>query len=205
MGPPLVALYSDPDPGAIKQKDLFLSYQQGIDQAITHYLNVKWSLFEQGWPNPARRSIAFGIEDNVNGIHNRTIRKSLDKECVATFSALFSRVVQRIKTERTHMSYGKSFNKSWQGLELQGDAWVTPPITTLRDQRTRPRRGGAWHAGTFGHNGWPTRERCPPATPQSFGRSRGAPVGGGHVTSPQQHDYQGKDGAFQQCSVSVSR
>ena len=32
------------------------------------------------------------------------------------------------------MSYGKSFNKSWQGLELQGDAWVTPPITTLRDQ-----------------------------------------------------------------------
>ena len=161
-----------------------------MDQAITHYLNVKWSLFEQGLPDPSRSSITFGIEDAVQGIHNCAVR---------------CRAVQRVKTERQHMQYGKSFNQSLQDLELQGGACVPRPFTTLRDQRTRPRRGGAWHAGTFGHNGWPTRERCPPATPQSFGRSRGAPVGGGHVTSPQQHDYQGKDGAFQQCSVSVSR
>ncbi|MCP3665179.1 MAG: hypothetical protein GY696_22220 [Gammaproteobacteria bacterium] len=53
-GPPGVALYSDPDPVAIEQRDLFLSYQQGMDQAITHYLNVKWSLFEQGWPDSSQ-------------------------------------------------------------------------------------------------------------------------------------------------------
>ncbi|MCP3665180.1 MAG: hypothetical protein GY696_22225 [Gammaproteobacteria bacterium] len=95
------------------------------------------------------------------------------------------------------MSYGTSLNKSWQGLELQGDDWVPRPITTPRDQRTRPRRGSTWHAGTFGHNGWPTRERWLPAVPHAT-RSRGAPVEGGHVTCPQQHDYQGKNGAFQQ-------
>ncbi|MCP3661942.1 MAG: hypothetical protein GY696_05495 [Gammaproteobacteria bacterium] len=128
-GPPVVTLHSVPDPEIIRQRDLFLSYEQGADQALNHYLNVNWGLFEQGWPDPTRRSIAFGIEDTVNGIQNRAVRNGLDKECMATPSDLRVRAVQLVKTERTHMIYDQSTNRSWQGLELQGDAWLPRPIT----------------------------------------------------------------------------
>ncbi|MCP3661678.1 MAG: hypothetical protein GY696_04155 [Gammaproteobacteria bacterium] len=111
---------------------MFLSYQQGMDQAATHYLNVKWSLFEQGWPDPARRSIAFGIEDAVQGLHNHAVRCSLDKECVATFPILCSKAVQQVIKERQIMHTGKSLNQPWQGLELQGDACVPCHLTTPR-------------------------------------------------------------------------
>ncbi|MCP3666890.1 MAG: hypothetical protein GY696_31090 [Gammaproteobacteria bacterium] len=72
------------------------------------------------------------------------------------------------------------------------------PITTLRGQRTRPRQGGAWQAGTVDHRDWPARERWLSTAPHSVGGWRGAPVETGHVTYPQQYQDQGKDGAFQQ-------
>ncbi|MCP3666889.1 MAG: hypothetical protein GY696_31085 [Gammaproteobacteria bacterium] len=116
-GPPVVTLHSVPDPKIIQQRDLFVSYKQGAYQALNHYLNVKWGLFEQGWPDATLCSIAFGIEDTMNGI-----RCGLGKECMATMSDLRVRAVRLVKTERTHMIYGRSTNRSWQGLELQGDA-----------------------------------------------------------------------------------
>ena len=47
-GPPVATLYSVLSPEIIRQRDLFVSYEQGADQALHHYLNVKWGLFEQG-------------------------------------------------------------------------------------------------------------------------------------------------------------
>ncbi|MCP3664962.1 MAG: hypothetical protein GY696_21110, partial [Gammaproteobacteria bacterium] len=116
---PGIALYPGTDPGSTEQRDLFRSYKQGMNQAVTHYLKVKWSLFEQGWPDPTRRSIAFGIEDIVQGIYNRAVTCSLDKECVRTFQDLLDRAVVQVWRERRAMHDGKSCNQSWHGLDLQ--------------------------------------------------------------------------------------
>ncbi|MCP3661871.1 MAG: hypothetical protein GY696_05140 [Gammaproteobacteria bacterium] len=86
---------------------------------------------------------------------------------MATISDLRVRGVQLVKTERTHMIYGQS-TRSWQGQELQGDAWVPRPITTPRNQRTRPRQGGAWQASTVDHQGWLARERWLTTAPHSI-------------------------------------
>ncbi|MCP3666003.1 MAG: hypothetical protein GY696_26485 [Gammaproteobacteria bacterium] len=132
---PGVYFYPETDPGSTKQQDLFRSYQQGMDQVVTHYLNVKWSLFEQEWPDPARCSIAFEIEDAVQGIHNRAVRCSLDRDCVETFQVLCSRSVHQVMRERKTMRDRKSWNQSWHGLELQGDAFVPRCTTILRGQK----------------------------------------------------------------------
>ncbi|MCP3666953.1 MAG: hypothetical protein GY696_31415 [Gammaproteobacteria bacterium] len=50
-GLPVATLYSSPSPETIQQRDLFISYEQGADQTLKHYLKVKWGLFEQGWPD----------------------------------------------------------------------------------------------------------------------------------------------------------
>ena len=121
---PGIALYPGSDPGSTEQQDLFRSYEQDVNQAVTHYLEVKWGLFERGWPDPARRSIAFGIADSVQGIYNGAVSCSLDHECIRTFKDLLDRVVILVWRERKAMRTKTSYNESWQGLDLQGNAFV---------------------------------------------------------------------------------
>ena len=135
---PGVSFYPDTGPGSTEQRDLFWSYQQGMAQTVTHYLNVKWSLFEQGWPDLAWCSIAFGIEDTIQGI-----RCSLDRNCVDTFQVLCSRAVHQVMRERETMRDGKSWNRSWHGLQIQGNAFVPCRTAFQKGQKTKPRRGGA--------------------------------------------------------------
>ncbi len=109
-----------------KHRDLFRSYEQGVNQAVTHYLEVKWALFKQGWPDPAERSIAFGIADSVQGICNRC---SLDRECILNFKDLLRRAVILVRRAVCNVA---SYSQSWHGLDLQGSVfspgWTSPQV-----------------------------------------------------------------------------
>ncbi|MCP3663660.1 MAG: hypothetical protein GY696_14425 [Gammaproteobacteria bacterium] len=72
-----------------------------------------------------------------------------------------------MKTERKHMIYGRSTNRSWQGLGLQGSHWVPQPTITPRGQTTRPKQGGAWQAGTVDHQDRLAKETWLPTAPHS--------------------------------------
>ncbi|MCP3667037.1 MAG: hypothetical protein GY696_31860, partial [Gammaproteobacteria bacterium] len=139
----MATLYSSPSPKTIQHRDLFVSYEQGADQTLQHYQKVKWGLFEQGWPDPIGRSIAFGIEDTINGFYNLTVRNGLNKERPPTMSRLQVRAVRLVKAERTCMIHCKFTNESWQGLELQDSPWILHPITR--------KQGGAGQARPDDH------------------------------------------------------
>ena len=92
---------------------MFVSYEQGADQTLQHYLKVKLGLFKQGWHDPIERSIAFGIKDTINGFYNLVVRNCLNKERLPTMSCLQARAVRPVKAERNRMIHGKFSNESW--------------------------------------------------------------------------------------------
>ncbi|MCP3664835.1 MAG: hypothetical protein GY696_20465 [Gammaproteobacteria bacterium] len=62
------------------------SYEQGLNQSVAHYLDVKKALFKRGWPNSAKRSTAFFILDTLQGLC--IVRSNLDKEDILDFEHL---------------------------------------------------------------------------------------------------------------------
>ncbi|MCP3663300.1 MAG: hypothetical protein GY696_12535 [Gammaproteobacteria bacterium] len=54
-GWPTMMMYSRPSHATSQHQDWFVSYEQGADQILQHYLRIKWDLFKQGWPDPPHR------------------------------------------------------------------------------------------------------------------------------------------------------
>ncbi|MCP3667547.1 MAG: hypothetical protein GY696_34485 [Gammaproteobacteria bacterium] len=74
---PILSRYSGPSPATSRQREWFVSYEQGANQILQHYLRIKWDLFTQGWPDPLGRSAAFGIEDTISGLYHPTIKNAM--------------------------------------------------------------------------------------------------------------------------------
>ncbi|MCP3667194.1 MAG: hypothetical protein GY696_32660 [Gammaproteobacteria bacterium] len=102
-----------------RQRDWFISYKQGADQILQHYLRIKWDLFKQGWPDPLRRSAAFGIEDTISGLYHPTIKNAMYRARPPSMSTLEHRAVQRVIAERIDLIHGTATNRMWKGLELE--------------------------------------------------------------------------------------
>ncbi|MCP3666854.1 MAG: hypothetical protein GY696_30900 [Gammaproteobacteria bacterium] len=115
-GLPVATMYSSPSPETIRHRDLFVSYEQGTYQILQHYLKIKWGLFEQGWPDPVGRSIAFCIKDTISGFYNPVVRNGLSRARPPTTSYLQIRAALLEEAERTRLIQGNSTNEFWQGL-----------------------------------------------------------------------------------------
>ena len=94
-GWPTMMMYSRPSPATSQHRDWFVSYEQGADQILQHYLMIKWDLFKQGWPDPLRRSTAFGIEDTISGLYHPIVRNELNRARPPSMSALEIRAARQ--------------------------------------------------------------------------------------------------------------
>ena len=125
-GLPVATMYSSPSPETIRHRDLFVSYEQGTYQILQHYLKIKWGLFEQGWPDPIRRSTAFCIEDTISGLYNPAVRNGLNRARPPSMSSLQIRAARLVEAERTHMIRGRSTYKSTPPRRCSAAHWSRP-------------------------------------------------------------------------------
>ncbi|MCP3660884.1 MAG: hypothetical protein GY696_00060, partial [Gammaproteobacteria bacterium] len=123
-GWPTMMMYSRPSPATSQHRDWFVSYEQGADQILQHYLMIKWDMFKQGWPDPLRRSTAFGIEDTISGLYHPIVRNELNRARPPSMSALEIRAARLVIAKRTHLFQGRATHRIWQGLP-----WTSYPIT----------------------------------------------------------------------------
>ncbi|MCP3666809.1 MAG: hypothetical protein GY696_30650 [Gammaproteobacteria bacterium] len=110
-GWPTMMMYSGPSPVNAQHRDWFISYEQGEDQILQHYLMVKWGLFKQGWPDPLRHSTAFGIEDTISGLYHPIVRNELNRARPPSMSSLEIRAAQLVIAERTHLIQGRATHR----------------------------------------------------------------------------------------------
>ena len=86
--------YSGPSHATSRQREWFISYEQGADQILQHYLRIKWDLFKQGWPDPLRRSAAFDIEDTISGLYHPIVKNAMYRARPHSMSTLEHTAVQ---------------------------------------------------------------------------------------------------------------
>ena len=126
-GWPIMSRYSGPSPATSRQREWFVSYEQGADQILQHYLRIKWDLFTQGWPDPLGRSTAFGIEETISGLHHPTIRQAMYLASPPSMAILEQTAVQRVNTERLALIHCIATHRVWEGLELENSPWKPYP------------------------------------------------------------------------------
>ncbi len=114
---------SPPPPGQasislLQYRDLFRSYEQGLNQSVVHYFDVRKALFKRGWPSSTDRTIAFFILDTIQGLCNCTIRSNLAKEDILDFDQLTERAVTLVEEQRQAIREGSALDQSWIDLDL---------------------------------------------------------------------------------------
>ncbi|MCP3662138.1 MAG: hypothetical protein GY696_06520 [Gammaproteobacteria bacterium] len=130
---PILSRYSGQSPATARQGDRFVSYEQGADQILQHYLRIKWDLFTQGWPDPLGRSAAFGIEDNISGTYHPTIKKAMYLASPPSMAALEHTAIQRVNIELMALIHCQATHRMWEGLELENSPWKPYPQTISKN------------------------------------------------------------------------
>ena len=138
---PIMIRYSGPSHSSSRQREWFISYEQGADQILQHYLRIKWDLFKQGWPDPLGRSAAFGIEDTISGLYHPIVKNAMYRARPPSMSTLEHTAVQRVTAERIALIHCTATHRMWRGLELENSPWTPHPRN--RGQR-RQVRASAW-------------------------------------------------------------
>ena len=124
---PIFCRYSGLSPATARQRERFVSYEQGAGQILQYYLRIKWELYTQGWPDPLGRSIAFGIEETISGLYHPTIKQAMYLSSPPTMATLEQTAVQRVNTEQLALIHCTATHRVWEGLELENSPWKPYP------------------------------------------------------------------------------
>ncbi|MCP3664307.1 MAG: hypothetical protein GY696_17765, partial [Gammaproteobacteria bacterium] len=115
----------------------FVSYEQGADQILQHYLRIKWDLFTQGWPDPLGRSTAFGIKETISGLYHPTIKKARYLASPPSMATLKETAIQRVNSERMALIHCTATHRMWGGLELENSPWKPYPRNRFQEMQIK--------------------------------------------------------------------